>query len=151
MDKLETRTPQFERERSRESRENKEAAMDPELKAAAAMERADYLVKEVKSNKKQIANIVIHINQVKKQIAQIRQLLALQHSNDDNSTAADEAQVQKLKKQIQTYVHEMHNMQGELEDAYIMEMTSQMPEASEAEIRALAKQRVSGLIGELKD
>ena len=149
MDNLETRTPQFERERSHETHENKEAEIDPELQAAAAIERADYLVKEVKSNKKQIANIVLHINHVKKQIAQIRQLLALQHSDDDNSTAADEEQVKKLKEQIKEYVNEMHNMQDELEDAYVLEMTSQMPESSEGEVRELAKQRIKGLLGSL--
>ena len=40
--------------------ESKEGEVDEEVKKAAAMERADYLVKEVKQSKKQMQNILLH-------------------------------------------------------------------------------------------
>jgi len=61
-----------ERERTRESRETKEGEKDPELQAAARLERAEYLVKEVKSSKKQMQNILRHVQEVKTLIQQLR-------------------------------------------------------------------------------
>ncbi len=51
-----------EREQSKESRENREGfEMDAQAEAAAAMERADLIVKDVKSTKNQMKNIVMNL------------------------------------------------------------------------------------------
>lgn len=104
--------------RSRESKdlghETKEAEINPELQAAASMERADYLVKEVKQSKKQMQNIVLHMQQVKQAIKQIRAQLQLQASADPTSLEQDQKQVEKLQEQIKQYQDELIKMKDDL-------------------------------------
>ena len=101
-----------EREPSRESREGFE--MDAQGEAAAAMERADYIVKDVKSTKQQMKNIVMNMHAVKQQIQQLRQQLQLVHSDDDSSLAQDQARVDELKEKIAGYQKEIEAMRDDL-------------------------------------
>ncbi|PLX26587.1 hypothetical protein C0581_04105 [Candidatus Parcubacteria bacterium] len=101
-------------ERSAEIREAKENEIDPEAKAAATMERADYLVKEVKSGKQQIQNIVVHMQQVLQTIAALRKQLQIQTDDETSSVEQDEKQVQKLKEKITEHKDEIVKMKDEL-------------------------------------
>lgn len=118
-------TSQRERDPSREARESKEKEIDPELAAAAMMERADLLVKEVKTNKQQIQNIVLHMAQVKQAIQKIRKQLQLQQSDDD-ALSPDEKQIEKLKAQIVEYKDELLKMKDDLIHAYANDMDESM-------------------------
>jgi hypothetical protein len=137
----------------RESKEVKEAEVDPELKAAATLERADYLVKEVKSGKQQMQNIVLHMQQVKQAIKKIRQQLQLvtNGDDDDRSVTQDEAQVEKLKKQITEYSKEIHAMKDDLVAAQITELQKTNPSAPQTELQTQALQMVEDLIGETQE
>jgi hypothetical protein len=111
--------PQFERERTRETKEQKEAETSPEAQAAAAMERAEVIVKEVQSNKKQMQNILMHMGQVQAAIKALRQQLALQDQGDAASLAQDAAAIEKLKQKIREYKDELIAMQDDLLRAQI--------------------------------
>jgi hypothetical protein len=79
------------------------------------MERADLLVKEVKQSKKQMQNIVLHIQQVMQAIRQLRTQLQLVASSDDPaSVKLDKEMIEKLKKKIALYGAELQNMRGDL-------------------------------------
>jgi len=98
-----------ERERNYESRESKEGEVDAELKKASAMEKADYLVKEVKSSKKQMQNIVMHMQQVTQAIRQLRaQLQLVQDDDDPASIKQDKKKVEELKLKIKGYGDELY-------------------------------------------
>lgn len=98
----------------RESREAKEGEIDEELKTAAAMERADYLVKEVKQSKKQMQNILLHMQQVTKAIRELRQQLQLAGDGDATSVEQDKERIEELKKKIKEYQEEIVAMRGDL-------------------------------------
>ncbi|MBI2437034.1 MAG: hypothetical protein HYV41_04830 [Candidatus Magasanikbacteria bacterium] len=102
-------------ERARESRESKEGKeMDEAAKAAATMERADFLVKEVKSGKQQIQNIVIHMQQVLSAIQALRQQLQLKNDDAVSSVSQDKKQVEKIKRKIAEHRDEIIKMKDEL-------------------------------------
>jgi len=103
-----------EAERSYESRESKESEVDPELSAAANMERADYLVKEVKQGKQQMQNILIHMQQVKTAIRQLRQQLQLAGDDDSGSVQHDQKRIDGLKKQVKEHQEELIKMRDDL-------------------------------------
>ncbi len=135
-----------ERERSREIRETKEGEPNQELKAAAAMERADYLVKEVKQSKQQMQNIILHMQQV---MATIKQLLAeLQLTDDDlpQSVAQDQKRVELLQKRIATYREELIKMKEDLIKEYIETLKVQEPGLPQEELEEKARLAVEGII-----
>ncbi len=131
-----------------ERKESREAEIDPELQAAATLERADYLVKEVKNSKQQMQNIVLHMQHVKQAIKQIRQQLQLAASDDDSSVQQDEAQVEKLKKQIADYQDEIIKMREDLITAQIQELQKTNPSASPDALQQEATQMVDTLIAD---
>lgn len=104
-----------EREQSKESQENREGfEMDAQAEAAAAMERADLIVKDVKSTKNQMKNIVMNMHAVKQQIKQLRQLLQLTDTDDGTSLEQDQKRVNELKKTIAGYTSELVSMRDDL-------------------------------------
>lgn len=127
--------PNFEHERSREIKEPTEKEMSPELIAAAMKERAEFLVKEVKTNTQQMQNILAHMAQVKAAIAKIRQQLALQTSDDASSLTHDEMQVAQLRGQIAEHTEELENMRGDLIKIYAEDLKKKHPNLSEEEVQ----------------
>jgi len=99
-------------EPSRESRERFE--MDAQAEAAAAMERADVIVKDVQSSKKQMKNIVMNMHVVKQQITQLRQQLQLADNDDVSSLQQDQKLVDELKQKIAGHQHELLAMRDDL-------------------------------------
>ncbi|PIR75322.1 MAG: hypothetical protein CO030_04135 [Candidatus Magasanikbacteria bacterium CG_4_9_14_0_2_um_filter_42_11] len=99
-------------EPSRESREGFE--MDAQAESAAAMERADMIVKDVKSSKQQMKNIVMNMHTVKQQIKQLRQQLQLADTDDASSLKQDQKVVDELKKKIAGHQHELLAMRDDL-------------------------------------
>ena len=134
-------------EKSVEKREAKEQEYDPELQAAARMERAEFLSKEVVQSQKQMKNIVRLMQQVKQAIQKIRALLKI---TDDTNTAAslthDKNRVETLKKQIHEYQEEIRSMEKDLIDIREKEITKNMPHLSSEEQHAHAKEDVAKLI-----
>ena len=145
------REKSLENERKFESREGGEGEKDPELQAAASMERADYLVKEVKNNKQQMQNILIHIGQVTQAIRQLRQQLHLSDDGDHSSSVKqDHDRVEELKEQIRGYQDELLKMRGDL----IREEMEQLKEGVGVgmgvwELEKLAEKNVDAMIGEV--
>ncbi len=153
----------FEKERERELRrrslearevgveqkESKEAEVDPELKKAAAMERADYLTKEIKSSQKQMQNILLHIQQVTAAIKKIRQQLQLVEDGEDASVARDKTKVAELKKQIAEYREEIIKMREDLVREQIAELKNQGVVLSHEELQQKAEQMVDNLINDV--
>ena len=94
----------------------KEKEITPEAKAAAMMERADVLVKEVKSSKQQIQNIMMNITSVLQAIQALRQQLQLVVNQDDNisSVEQDKKMIDKLKKKIAGHTDEILKMKEDL-------------------------------------
>lgn len=101
-----------EHERTREKREGFE--MDADAVKAAVMERADYIVKDVQSTKKQMKNIVMNMHAVKQQIRQLRQLLQLADDDDSSSIQMDKKRVDELRQKIASYSDELVSMRDEL-------------------------------------
>ncbi len=136
--------------KSRESREvsyeSKEKETDPELAAAATMERADFLVKEVKNTQTQMQNIILHINQVRQAIQQIYQQLQLQASDDNTSVEQDEERIKKLKEKIAEYKNELVNMRDDLIISQIEELKKTLPDLSEGALRLKAEEMVRELL-----
>lgn len=142
--------PQHERERSRESKESKEDELSPEAQAAASMERAEIIVKEVKSNKQQMQNILMHMGQVQQAIKNLRKQLALQDSDDVASVAQDAETVARLKKQIAEYREEIIAMQDDLLRAQLLELAETQPDMSADHRESLARQTVDRMIAEVE-
>lgn len=140
-----------ERERSREQREVKEHEIDPELAAAATRERADYLVKEVKSSKQQMQNILVHMAQVQSAIAQIRAQLALVAQGDDTSLAQDSDRVDALRKKIAAHTEELEHMRGDLVKIAEQELHAAGVAGSPDELRTQAEAHVSALLAIARD
>lgn len=138
-------------ETSHEKKESKEAEVDPELQAAATLERADYLVKEVKNNKQQMQNIVLHMQQVQHAIKQIRKQLQLSATNDDSSVQQDKAQVQKLQKQIAEYQKEIVHMRDDLINAQTQELQKIYPDTPPHTLKEKAEQMVDTLITQIQE
>mgnify|MGYP002638859100 FL=1 len=137
-----------ERERNYESRESREGEIDEELKKASAMEKADYLVKEVKTSKKQMQNIVLHINQVKQAIQKLRaQLDLVEEAVDPNSIEQDKKKVDELKEKISQYKDEIISMREDLiiEQIDILQQENNS-NYSDAELRKKAQEKVDQMI-----
>ena len=140
------------RERQVESRENKEdSSLDKELKASAAMERADFLSREVKSNQQQMQNIVVHMQQVIAAIKKLRAELDLSGNEDISSVEEDTRRIAKLKTQIQEYRTELEAMRGDLIMEQIQEIIKQHPEMLFVDAENVAKEKVSELYAQLED
>lgn len=135
-------------EAARESRETREAETDPELQAAASKERADYLVKEVKTNQQQVQNIALHIVQVQQALKKLRAELQLSEQGDSMSVQQDRARIEILKKQIGEYMSELVAMKEDLIQFEIQELEQQnVPQ----DVREhLAQQRVDTLLQQLQ-
>lgn len=103
-----------EAERRVEAKEGKEVEVSEELKRAAVMERADYLVKEVKSGNKQIQNILVHMQGVLQALAQLQQQLSITHTDEPASVAQDKVQIEKIKQKIVAHKDELLKMKDEL-------------------------------------
>lgn len=116
------------RRRSLEGREigaeQKEKQDEAELKAAAAMERADVLIREAKTSKKQMQNIVLHMQTVLSAIRQLRRQLQLAEDSDDpSSVKQDKKKVEELKKKIKEYGDELEKMREDLVREQIEELS----------------------------
>lgn len=156
---LETEQSEFNRksqeaqERAAENKEGKEGEADNELKAGAAMERADVIVKEVKQSKKQMQNIVMHMQTVLTAIRQLRQQLQLAQVDDDvSSVRQDKKQVEELKKKIKEYGEELEKMKGDLIREEIEELKKGVGVAMSAdEIYDKAEKNVDELIEQVKN
>tara|TARA_B100000700_G_scaffold280823_1_gene331006 strand:+ start:1328 stop:1801 length:474 start_codon:yes stop_codon:yes gene_type:complete len=148
-DTFETR-PTFEsKETQVEKKETKESEMTPEEQAAATKERADLLVKEVRTSKSMMKNILIHISQVKNLIKQIRAQLQLASQQNDetvSSTAQDQKKVDQLKQKIAEYKEELFRMKEELIRAEIIELQTTRPEQDQTSRERLAQEHVEKLL-----
>ena len=142
-----------EQEKSHESREPKEGEVDSELKKASAMEKADYLVKEVKSSKQQMQNIVLHMQEVTQAIRNLRTQLQLAQSSDDpTSVVQDKKKVEELKLKIKDYVGEVEKMREDLIREEMDELQKGVGiNMSEKELRLRAGESVEQLIKQIKE
>ncbi len=136
---------------ARESREMKEAEKDPELQKAASKERADYLVKEVKTNQQQMQNIVMHVVQVQQALKKLRAELQLSEQEDSASVQQDKARIEVLKKQIGEYIGELVAMREDLIVFEMNELKKSTVSKSEQEIRDQAAQRVDEVFRTLQE
>ncbi len=131
----------------KETVESKEIGADEQLEAAAAMERADYLIKEVKSSKKQMQNIIRNMAQVTQAIRQLRARLQVNDSDDDDdSLIQDRRYVEKLKNKIAYYQDELKKMKGDLIREQIEELKKTHPHSGWSEIEARAENLVEKMI-----
>lgn len=137
--------------RRTESRESKESdGLDKELKAAAAMERADFLSREVKSSQQQMQNIVMHMQQVIAAIKKLRAELNLTGTEDVNSVEEDTRRIAKLKTQIQEYRAELESMREDLVREQTQDLIKQYPEILISDAENTAKQKVAELYAQLE-
>lgn len=140
----------IEQEKNYESRETEEGEKDPELQKAAVLERADFLVKEVKTNKQQMKNIMVHMQQVTTAIQQLRTLLQLVAQDDPTSVAQDKDRILKLKKNISLYQEELEKMKGDLIAQQMEELQKTKEYHSGAELARDAEKVVDDFLAELK-
>jgi len=147
------------RQRSAEAREvgverekTKESEADAELKRAAVLERADFLVKEVKTNQKQMQNILLNIQQVLSLIQQLRaQLQLADDSNEPASVQQDKKRLAELKKKIADYSIELENMREDLTREQATELKRGIGAGwSEAELNEKAAMMVAEMIERIK-
>ena len=137
-----------ERERTKEM---KEAEIDPELAKASVMERADILVKEVKTNQKQVQNIALHMQQVMTAIKQLRQQLQLADETEDpSSIQRDKESIHQLKEKIGEYVSELEGMKDEVIKGLVVDMKEQKYPAPEQELIRIAEMRYEKIMEEIK-
>ncbi len=142
--------------RSLEARENqaetREGEDDKELQKAAAMERADLVIKEVQSSQKQMQNIAQHMQVVEHTIRQLRAQLQLAQSNNDPiSVAQDKRRIEELKKKILDYKEELGNMREDLVREQVEELKKQNLGLSEFELNKRAEELVEQLIRTVQD
>lgn len=137
-----------ERERNYESKESKEGETDKELQAAAALERADFLVGEVKSSKKQMQNIVVHMQEVLAALKALREQLQISTSTEDNSIVQDKKRVDELKKKIADYKDELLKMKDELVAAQMQDLRKIDANMSDVALRERAEQMVNKIMQE---
>ncbi|MCB9798639.1 hypothetical protein H6758_02850 [Candidatus Nomurabacteria bacterium] len=139
-------------ERQAEHRESKEGEKDPELQAAAAMERAELLAKEVKNSKKQMQNIAINVANVKNTIAQLRAQLQLAASDDDpQSVQQDKQALEALKKKIALHQDELMKMRGDLIKQQMEVLSEGGTDMTPSQLQELAQRQVDALIGSAHD
>lgn len=144
------------RKRSREAAErnveNREGKEDAELKVAAAKERAEVIVKEVKQSKKQMQNIVVHMQVVLTAIRQLRQQLQLAQVDDDiSSVKQDKRQIEVLRKKIKEYGVELEKMREDLIREQLEELKNGVGVGlTSEELYKRAEEMVEELINEVK-
>ena len=139
------------RESSAEFRENKEGEVDEELQKAAAMERADLVIKEVKSSQKQMQNIARNMQEVQKAIRQLRAQLQLAQNNDDPvSVVQDKKRIEELKNKIAENISELENMREDLIREQLDELQKQNLGLSELELKNKAEELVEELINGMR-
>jgi len=140
------------RESGVEQKESKEGEIDPELKAAAAMERADIMIREVKSSKKQMQNIVRHMQEVKTAIRKLRaQLQLVQNDEDETSIKGDKKQVKELKLKIKDYVGELESMRDDLIREQMQELKDTVGVGiSTGELQTKAEEIIDDMIRQVK-
>ena len=138
-----------EREQSKESRESREGfEMDAQAEAAAAMERAELIVKDVKSTKNQMKNIVMNMHAVKQQIRKLRQQLQLADSDDDSSLVQDQKFIDDLKKKIAVYSDELVSMRDDL----VSEQKAELLESGfVGDVQSEAEKRIDAMIADVID
>ncbi len=145
MNQLEKERRLDNRESSRESRErheSKEGEVDPELQAAASKERADFLIKEVKTTKQTMQNIVLHMQQVQQAITALRAQLQIANDDDAPSVLHDQARVSQLQQHISSFQDELKKMRGDLVKQKIEELKQRSSYLSFDELQRLAEQEV---------
>jgi len=132
-----------------ESKENKE---NEELKAAAAMERADTIIREAKNSKKQMQNIVVHMQTVISAIRQLRaQLQLVQSDDDDSSVKQDKKKIAELTKKLEDYGDELIKMKADLIREQMEELKNDIGEGgSVEELQKRAEELVDELIKQVK-
>ncbi|KKQ26955.1 MAG: hypothetical protein US42_C0018G0029 [Candidatus Magasanikbacteria bacterium GW2011_GWC2_37_14] len=144
------------RRRGVESREfgveNKESKENEELKAAAAMERADTIIREAKNSKKQMQNIVVHMQTVISAIRQLRtQLQLVQKDDDDSSVKQDKKKIAELTKKLEDYGDELIKMKADLIREQMEELKNDIGEGgSLEELQKKAEALVEELIKQVK-
>src|SRR3989339_844304 len=146
LEKENERWSSHERERSYETKESREAEENQELKAAAAMERADFLSKEVKSSKQQMQNIVLHMQEVLAAIQELRKQLDLLGDVSVPSLEQDRQHMESLKKKIEAYSSELVAMKDDLIREQAVSFIKQGRCSSREESDALAKKVVEEMI-----
>lgn len=99
-----------EREKTRETHEE----FSEEAKAAATRERAEYLVKEVKSNTQQIKNIMVHMQHVVQALAILKAQLQVVNEEKPASVIADAKHIETLKQNIVAHKKELSHMKEEI-------------------------------------
>lgn len=135
------------RERGVESEKTKEGEVDAELKQAALMERADFLLKEVKTSQKQMQNILLNIQQVLNLIRQLREQLRLAgNPNEPSSVIQDRQKVEELKKKIAGYSIELEKMRGDLAREQMEELRKLNNNLSDTELKKKAEEMVEEMI-----
>ncbi len=134
-----------ERERVVESKENIENELTEEAKAAATRERAEYLVKEVKSNTKQIQNIMVHMQEVLVLLQDLRKKLELSESADPSSVIEDKMQVERLKEKIQKHKTELSRMKEDLISAVQSEKNTDQSKHTREEAESIVKKMLIDL------
>lgn len=135
-----------------EREKTKESETDTELKRAAVLERADFLVKEVKTNQKQMQNILLNIQQVLNLIQQLRaQLQLADDSNEPSSVQQDKKKIAELKKKIADYSVELENMREDLTREQSAELKRGIGAGlSESELNEKAAAMVAEMIERIK-
>ncbi len=152
---IETEKTNSLRRRSLEGREikaeQKEKQDDAELESAAAMERADVLIREAKTSKKQMQNIVLHMQTVLSAIRQLRQQLQLAEESDDpTSVKQDKKQIEELKKKIREYGDELEKMRGDLVREQMEELSRRKVGMTTEELQRKAEKLVEEMIQQVK-
>lgn len=136
------------RDFGRESKENAEQD-NAELKAAAAMERADFLSREVKSSQKQMQNIILHVQAVLAAIKQLRAQLELPEVGTTESVEEDKKRALALQVQIKNYQAELIAMREDLVREQTEELAKLQPGTARVELERLAEEKVTKLYAEL--
>ncbi|PIR78445.1 MAG: hypothetical protein COU28_01545 [Candidatus Magasanikbacteria bacterium CG10_big_fil_rev_8_21_14_0_10_36_16] len=136
-------------ESTKEVEKNKE--MTPEAKAAATRERAELLVKEVKSSKQQIQNIMLNVNQVLQAIKALRAQLQLATNDGDSisSVEQDKKSIEKLKKKIAGHTDELFKIKEELIVAHANQMAESQGIILTDELKEKARNLVENLLAEI--
>ena len=137
-----------ERERSVETKEDGELA--EEAKAAAARERAEYLVKEVKQGNQQIQNIMVHMQQVLMTLAQLRAELELKtEAEDPTSIVEDKKRMEKLTQKITEYRRELSTMKDEIRAILKRKEEEKKPESGTTQKQAeMLLSEVESILGD---
>lgn len=134
------------RDRGQENKESSE--LDKELQAAAALERADFLVKEVKTSQNQMQNIIVHMQAVLQAIKELRKMMDIPETEVD-TLPADQRQLEKLREKISQYRSELEKMREELIVEQIKKMRQEKLYLSEEAIQAEAIKKVDELYASL--